>query len=267
MMKYLANKVGHQDPGADCGSDIELEQEQTRGKPETVEPEGRMDKLIQLVSTLQDIFSTVDADSHEMQLPQIVVVGDQSAGKSSLLERIVQQDFLPRGTGIVTRQPLILDLICCPPNDPRRKKFGMNKTDDFSTFEGIDEVFTNFEDVRNTIQYITEETCGNNKGVSTKQIHLRIYSAHVINISLVDLPGLTRVAVGDQPQDIPEQIRGMVESFISNENTIILAVTPANVDLATSEPLKLAKQFDRNGDRTIAVLTKLDLMDKTRLDG
>ncbi|CAD5225714.1 unnamed protein product [Bursaphelenchus xylophilus] len=226
-------------------------------------PSGKgMDRLIQLVSKLQDVFSTVDAASQEMQLPQIVVVGDQSAGKSSLLERIVRRDFLPRGTGIVTRQPLVLDLIRTPIGDRRRKRPGAPAEGDFALFEGVEKVYTDFEEVREGIEELTRKTCGSNKGVSDKRIHLRIYSEHVVDLSLVDLPGLTRVAVGDQPEDIPEQIRGMIETFIANENTIILAVTPANVDLATSEPLKLAKQFDPKGDRTIAVLTKLDLMDK-----
>ena len=65
-------------------------------------------------------------------------------------------------------------------------------------------------------------------GISRKPINLRIYSPHVLNLTLVDLPGLTKVAVGDQPEDIEYQIREMLLDFISSENTIILAVTPAN---------------------------------------
>ena len=83
----------------------------------------------------------------------------------------------------------------------------------------------------------------------------------VLNLTLIDLPGLTKVAVGDQPHDIENQIRNMVLEFIEPENTLILAVSPANTDLANSDALKIAKEVDPTGIRTIGVITKLDLMD------
>lgn len=78
---------------------------------------------------------------------------------------------------------------------------------------------------------------------------------------MVDLPGTTKVPVGDQPVDIEAQIKEMIFEFIRKENCLILAVSPANCDLATSDALKLAKEVDKEGVRTIGVLTKLDLMD------
>lgn len=69
----------------------------------------------------------------------------------------------------------------------------------------------------------------------------------MLNLTLVDLPGLTKVAVGDQPPDIEYQIRDMIMQFITQENTLILAVTPANTDLANSDALKLAKEVDPTG--------------------
>jgi len=80
-------------------------------------------------------------------------------------------------------------------------------------------------------------------------------------LSFIDLPGLTKVPVGDQPEDIEHKIKDLVLSFIINPNSIILAVVKANTDAATSESLKIAKSVDSNGDRTIAVVTKIDLMD------
>ena len=74
--------------------------------------------------------------------------------------------------------------------------------------------------------------------------------------------GLTRVPIGDQPADIEQQIRDMIFQFIGKETCWILAVTPANSDLATSDALMLAKQADPDGLRTIGVITKLDLMDE-----
>ena len=83
----------------------------------------------------------------------------------------------------------------------------------------------------------------------------------VVDLTLIDLPGLAKVPVGDQPPDIEKQIRDMIFTFISRESCLILAVTPANTDLATSDAIKLAREVDPQGLRTIGVLTKLDLMD------
>lgn len=83
-----------------------------------------------------------------------------------------------------------------------------------------------------------------------------------MNLTLVDLPGITKVPVGDQPPDIETQIRNMILEFITKDNCLILAVSPANSDLANSDALKLAREVDPSGNRTIGVITKLDLMDQ-----
>jgi dynamin 1-like protein len=103
---------------------------------------------------------------------------------------------------------------------------------------------------------------GDNKGICNDSINLKIFSPNVVNLTLVDLPGITKVAVGDQPEDIEDQIKSLIFNFIKNPRSIILAVSAANADLATSEALKFAKEVDAEGSRTLAVLTKLDLMDK-----
>ena len=70
----------------------------------------------------------------------------------------------------------------------------------------------------------------------------------VLSITLIDLPGLTKIPVGDQPADIEQQIKDMLMQFITKETCLILAVTPANTDLATSDALNLAKQVDPDGE-------------------
>ncbi|XP_076750869.1 dynamin related protein 1 isoform X5 [Xylocopa sonorina] len=102
---------------------------------------------------------------------------------------------------------------------------------------------------------------GSNKGICPEPINLKIYSTSVVNLTLIDLPGITKVPVGDQPEDIESQIRQLVLKYICNPNSIILAVVTANTDMATSESLKLSKDVDPDGRRTLAVVTKLDLMD------
>ncbi|KAG9224241.1 hypothetical protein CCMSSC00406_0004740 [Pleurotus cornucopiae] len=212
--------------------------------------------LIKLVNKLQDTFSNLGG---ELDMPQLVVVGSQSAGKSSVLETIVGRDFLPRGSGIVTRRPLVLQLIHTPlPAEPSPTAPPVTE---WGQFLHVDKRFTDFEEIRNEIQQETFRVAGQNKGISKLPISLRIYSPNVLDLTLVDLPGLTKIPVGDQPSDIERQIRSLVSDYISKPNSVILAVSPANVDLANSESLKLARAVDPQGRRTIGVLTKLDLMD------
>ncbi|RHN78061.1 putative dynamin central domain, dynamin, GTPase domain, Dynamin superfamily [Medicago truncatula] len=84
----------------------------------------------------------------------------------------------------------------------------------------------------------------------------------VVNLTLIDLPGLTKVAVEGQSESIVQDIENMVRSYIEKPNCIILAISPANQDIATSDAIKIAKEVDPSGERTFGVLTKLDLMDK-----
>uniref|UniRef100_A0A8C3PBH3 dynamin GTPase n=1 Tax=Chrysemys picta bellii TaxID=8478 RepID=A0A8C3PBH3_CHRPI len=204
--------------------------------------------LIELVNRLQDAFAAL-GQSCLLELPQIAVVGGQSAGKSSVLENCVSRDFLPRGSGIVTRRPLVLQLVTA-------------KTEYAEFLHCKGRKFTDFDEVRQEIEAETDRVTGLNKGISSIPINLRVYSPHVLSLTLVDLPGITKVPVGDQPPDIEQQIRDMIMQFISRENCLILAVTPANTDLANSDALKLAKEVDPQGLRTIGVITKLDLMDE-----
>ncbi|XP_017026254.1 dynamin-1-like protein [Drosophila kikkawai] len=220
-----------------------------------------MEALIPVINKLQDVFNTVGSDS--IQLPQIVVLGSQSSGKSSVIESVVGRSFLPRGTGIVTRRPLVLQLIYCPLDDRehRSSENGTSNAEEWGRFLHSKKCFTDFDDIRNEIENETERAAGNNKGICPEPINLKIFSTHVVNLTLVDLPGITKVPVGDQPEDIEAQIKDLVLKYIENPNSIILAVTAANTDMATSEALKLAKDVDPDGRRTLAVVTKLDLMD------
>lgn len=182
---------------------------------------------------------------------------------------------MPRGSDIVTRCPLILQLIQAPKGKEKiykrifstmRVNFILKKYS-VSTEYGVfmhckDEEFTDFNEIRNEIERETERRAGKNKGVSSDAINLHIHSPHVLNLTLIDLPGMTKVAIGDQPADIEHQIRDMILDFITKENCLILAVSPANSDLANSDALKIAKEVDPQGDRTIGVITKLDLMDE-----
>lgn len=124
------------------------------------------------------------------------------------------------------------------------------------------EIFHDFRKIKEEIERETDRLVGKNKGVSPVPINLKIYSPRVLNLTLVDLPGITRVPVGDQPSDIEAQLRRMILSYIEKPNSLILAVTPANTDLTNSDALQLARSVDGEGTRTIGVVSKIDLMDK-----
>lgn len=283
-----------------------------------------MEQLIPIASKLQDVLGAL-GQTTTLDLPQIVVVGGQSSGKSSVLEAIVGRSFLPRGCGIVTRRPLVLQLyntnrsvgggqdqqqqhlqsvqdgsISASDVEEEDISYGSNDynyhdedDDDYEDKKITDKDqykrrhmnsvaatgndddqeewgeflhlpkkrFYDFSAIRREIVRDTNKLTGNNRGISATPIFLKIYSPHVLALTLVDLPGIAKVAVGDQPEDIEEQIRNMCLKYISNPNAIILAVTAANTDLANSDALQLAKEVDPRGERTLGVLTKLDLMD------
>ncbi|KAL5787842.1 hypothetical protein ACOSP7_004791 [Xanthoceras sorbifolium] len=206
--------------------------------------------VIPIVNKLQDIFAQLGSQS-TIELPQVAVVGSQSSGKSSVLEALVGRDFLPRGNDICTRRPLVLQLL-------------QTKTDEeYGEFLHLPgKRFYDFSEIRREIQVQTDKEAGGNKGVSDKQIRLKIFSPHVLDITLVDLPGITKVPVGEQPVDIEARIRTMIMSYIKQPSCLILAVTAANSDLANSDALQIAGIADPDGYRTIGVITKLDIMDR-----
>ncbi|CAL5017422.1 unnamed protein product [Urochloa decumbens] len=215
-------------------------------------PETVGQTVIPLVNSLQDIIARLDGDAAAgLELPQVAAIGGQSSGKSSVLEALVGRDFLPRGPDICTRRPLVLQLV---------RHSAPEEWGEFLHAPG--RRFHDFEQIKREIQLETDKEAGDNKGVSEKQIRLKIFSPNVLDITLVDLPGITRVPVGDQPSDIESRIRTMIMQYIKHPSCIILAVSPANADLANSDALQLARLADPDGSRTIGVITKLDIMDR-----
>ena len=214
-----------------------------------------MEVLIPIINKLQDVFATVG--TQVIDLPQIVVVGCQSSGKSSVLEAIVGRDFLPRGSGIVTRRPLILQLVHldAPPPKGKPQEYG-----EFAHRPG--EIFTDFNKINDEIVAETDRVTGTGRNVSPEPIRLKLWSHDVLNLTLVDLPGLTKVSIEGQNPNIVQEIHDMVKSFVAKPDSLILAVTPANQDIANSDSLRLAREVDPKGDRTIGVITKIDIMDQ-----
>ncbi|KAM9454440.1 interferon-induced GTP-binding protein MxA [Clarias gariepinus] len=193
----------------------------------------------------------------DLALPAIAVIGDQSSGKSSVLEAL-SGVALPRGSGIVTRCPLELKMKRSQEEDFWHGKIKYKKDHDQDYEEEID----NPADVEKKIREAQDLMAGVGVGISDELISLEVTSADVPDLTLIDLPGIARVAVKGQPENIGEQIKRLIKKFIEKQETINLVVVPCNVDIATTEALKMAQEVDPNGERTLGILTKPDLVDK-----
>ncbi|XP_073057138.1 dynamin-related protein 4C-like [Primulina eburnea] len=181
-----------------------------------------------------------------IQLPTIVVVGDQSSGKSSVLESLAGIS-LPRGQGICTRVPLIM----------RLENHLNHQPEIYLEFDGR-VVPTDEENISHAITAATDEIAGHGKGISNTPLTLIVKKNGVPDLTMVDLPGITRVPVHGQPEDIYEQISKIIMEFIAPEESVILNVLSASVDFTTCESIRMSQKVDKNGERTLAVVTKAD---------
>ncbi|XP_054569533.1 interferon-induced GTP-binding protein Mx1 isoform X1 [Eptesicus fuscus] len=189
----------------------------------------------------------------DLALPAIAVIGDQSSGKSSVLEALSGVS-LPRGSGIVTRCPLVLKL--------RKLRHDDDEWKGKVTYRDMEINLSAASEVEQEIRKAQNVIAGEGVGISHELISLEVSSPHVPDLTLIDLPGITRVAVGNQPADIGRQITTLIKKYILRQQTIMLVVVPSNVDIATTEALSMAQEVDPEGDRTIGILTKPDLVDR-----
>ncbi|KAL8948602.1 MAG: hypothetical protein Q9222_005218 [Ikaeria aurantiellina] len=204
-------------------------------------------KMIEIRSMLQMI-----GQSEALVLPSIVVIGSQSSGKSSVLEAIVGHEFLPKGSNMITRRPIELTLVNTPDATAEYGEFptlGLGKITDFSY---IQKTLTDLN------LAVPAPDC-----VSDDPIQLQIYSPNVPDLSLIDLPGYIQVSGLDQPAELKQKIADLCDKYIQPPN-VILAISAADVDLANSTALRASRRVDPRGERTIGVVTKMDLVEPSR---
>ncbi|POR33990.1 Protein msp1, mitochondrial [Tolypocladium paradoxum] len=204
-------------------------------------------KMIEIRSILQKV-----GQSSSLTLPSIVVIGSQSSGKSSVLEAIVGHEFLPKGSNMVTRRPIELTLVNTPESNEEYGEFpdlGLRRITDFSS---VQRTLTELN------LAVSDADC-----VSDDAIHLTVYSPNVPDLSLIDLPGYIQVVGQNQPLQLKQKISELCDKYIQPPN-VILAISAADVDLANSTALRASRRVDPRGERTIGVVTKMDLVDPTR---
>lgn len=213
------------------------------------ETNDEMLNLTRQMIEIRNILSRVDSKSDTLKLPSIVVVGSQSSGKSSVLEAIVGQDFLPKGSNMVTRRPIELTLVNAPES--------ASESADFPALNMYG--LTDFQIVQKTL-YDLNMAVPASECISNDPIQIIIKSPRVPDLSLVDLPGYIQVEAENQPTELKQKIRALCNRYLEAPN-IILAISSADVDLANSLALRAAKSADPGGERTVGVITKIDLVE------
>ncbi|KAG3062152.1 hypothetical protein PC121_g12701 [Phytophthora cactorum] len=194
-----------------------------------------------------------------IELPQIAVMGDTSSGKSSLLSALSGVSF-PSNDQLTTRCPtqLILTRADTFRGTVRLVRFQSNGEHD----EGEEKQDLNrLEDVPDAITKLTQKLVDEGQHISDDQIVIEMCGPELPNLTLTDLPGLVRTIGDHEDQSIIPRVRQMVDRYMKQERTVIIAVVPANVDMHNTEILQAAQEADPNGTRTIAVVTKVDLVD------
>ena len=191
----------------------------------------------------------------KIPIPQIAVMGDQSSGKSSVLEAISGIPF-PRGSGLVTRCPTMVIM-----------SQGCSWKAEISIQDSDPLVIENENEKEKISEHITKLTNelagdGNDFAGENEFIEIKLRGPDVPDLTIIDLPGIVRTIVDGQNKNVMEQVQNMLSHYLKQTRTVVLAVIPANVDIATSEILEKANQVDPEGERTVGVLTKPDLVDK-----
>lgn len=201
---------------------------------------------------------------HYISLPQIIVCGDQSSGKSSVLEAISGVPF-PVKSNLCTRFPTELILRRSPHPDvtvsiiPHKL---LAKPEKEKTLSAFHEKLDNFEGIPELIESakIAMGISMQGNGFSKDLLRIEISGPHHPHLTIVDLPGLIHSETKQQSASDVELVRDVVQTYMKQPRSIILAVVSAKNDFANQIVLKLARSTDPQGKRTMGVITKPDIL-------
>jgi interferon-induced GTP-binding protein Mx len=184
-------------------------------------------------------------------------MGDQSSGKSSVLEAISGIPF-PRGSGLVTRCATQLTMKSAPEGYPWRAHVSVGWDRPQPAAAGLVESPAALTE---KIEELTDILCAKaHSSFSNDTIVVRVESPGAPDLTLIDLPGIVRTATAGQDTSVIGQVNTLISSYLKQDRTIVLAVIPANQDIATIDILERARGVDPDGVRTLGVLTKPDLI-------
>lgn len=226
--------------------------------------------LIQLADEINLLCSQYK-NLKQISASQVVVVGEQSAGKSSVVNKLIGFDVLPVGTNIVTRTPIFIKLIRNENKFPKLSLFilgenqiELHKYERNLNSETEDLNQKKIEEFRNKLIDLTNIVAGNGKNISERPIYLNIYwNSFKTNFSFVDLPGRVLITTSDQSKSVKNDIDILITKYLTISNTIALVIMKSKTDLVTDSGLALFKQVEiQTGKsiRAVGILTKPDIM-------
>ena len=229
-----------------------------------------------LVARLEEIKSVIQGDV-KLSFPQIIVVGSESSGKSSVLERIAMMEFFPKGEDITTRMPVKLKMEHQSPeemeqfkiknkleNDNSEAYIKLSYTSSRSVIEapGIFHPGNIKENVKKYMEQAVQTINGGVSGIISDVLTIHIFSTLVPNLTLVDLPGIISARYPNEPEDMKKQTKDLVKKYLMEQDTLVLAIVTATERIRNSVSIGLVQQY-RKESQTIGVLTKSDLFHHT----
>lgn len=199
-------------------------------------------------------------------LPQLVVCGDQSAGKSSVLEGITGIPF-PRQDGLCTRFATEI-ILRHEPTDIKATAtiipHSSRSDEDKGILSTYHHVFYDFEELPSIIEQAAKimgvrgaDAQAEGPAFAADVLRLELVGNTGLHLTVVDLPGL--ISVAECEEDV-KTVEKLVDSYLQHSRTIILAVIPATSDVDTQGIIQRARRFDADGLRTVGIITKPDLI-------